>query len=255
MAIVSDHCRKFPLHPRATYASGEDRVDPHAWLADARAHIAPLPAHRIDELLPGNWKVSREEALAAEAACRRNATRSTPSPSNSVSTRISCKTFHRHDGQRTTSSGSAGSAKAASRRSPTRASRSSSACSKEKWHTGRIPSRSVEPPPPVAGAPMASVDIGPSEPPGRRQHKRRTSAPKLPATSWKVESGCIDADGEVVALVEPAFPVKPRSPASETVYFVDRNGPQQPSTLVYFHAFPYLSCRKRGGMQVAEAAR
>ena len=31
-------------------------VDPQAWLADVLARIATHPAHRIDELLPWNWK-------------------------------------------------------------------------------------------------------------------------------------------------------------------------------------------------------
>ena len=43
-------------------------VDPHAWLADVLARIASHPAHRIDELLPWNWKASREAAFAAAAA-------------------------------------------------------------------------------------------------------------------------------------------------------------------------------------------
>lgn len=33
-------------------------VDPHAWLADVLARIATHPAHRIDELLPWNWKAA-----------------------------------------------------------------------------------------------------------------------------------------------------------------------------------------------------
>ena len=32
-------------------------IDPQAWLADVLARIAGHPAHRIDELLPWNWKV------------------------------------------------------------------------------------------------------------------------------------------------------------------------------------------------------
>jgi hypothetical protein len=31
-------------------------VDPQAWLADVLGRIAEHPAHRIDELLPWNWK-------------------------------------------------------------------------------------------------------------------------------------------------------------------------------------------------------
>ena len=31
-------------------------VDPQAWLADVLARIAGHPAHRIDELRPGNWR-------------------------------------------------------------------------------------------------------------------------------------------------------------------------------------------------------
>jgi transposase len=43
-------------------------VDPHAWLADVLDRIAAHPAHRIDELLPWNWKMSREERCTAAAA-------------------------------------------------------------------------------------------------------------------------------------------------------------------------------------------
>jgi hypothetical protein len=31
-------------------------VDPQAWLAGVLARIAEHPAHRIDELLPWNWR-------------------------------------------------------------------------------------------------------------------------------------------------------------------------------------------------------
>jgi hypothetical protein len=31
-------------------------VDPHAWLADVLARIAAHPMHRLDELLPWNWR-------------------------------------------------------------------------------------------------------------------------------------------------------------------------------------------------------
>jgi transposase len=33
-----------------------NEVDPQAWLADVLARIAEHPAHRIDELLPWNWR-------------------------------------------------------------------------------------------------------------------------------------------------------------------------------------------------------
>ena len=42
-------------------------VDPQAWLADVLARIAGHPAHRLDELLPWNWR-SRRRAIAALAA-------------------------------------------------------------------------------------------------------------------------------------------------------------------------------------------
>lgn len=31
-------------------------IDPQAWLADVLARIADHPAHRLDELLPWNWR-------------------------------------------------------------------------------------------------------------------------------------------------------------------------------------------------------
>jgi transposase len=43
-------------------------VDPHAWLTDVLDRIAAHPALRIDELLPWNWKMSREETSTAAAA-------------------------------------------------------------------------------------------------------------------------------------------------------------------------------------------
>ncbi len=42
-------------------------VDPQAWLADVLARIAAHPAHRLDELLPWNWK-SGAAAISARAA-------------------------------------------------------------------------------------------------------------------------------------------------------------------------------------------
>ena len=42
-------------------------VDPQAWLADVLARIAGHPIHRLDELLPWNWKSARlrAESIAA----------------------------------------------------------------------------------------------------------------------------------------------------------------------------------------------
>jgi hypothetical protein len=39
-------------------------VDPQAWLADVLARIATHPAHRLDELLPWNWKGVKHAAAA-----------------------------------------------------------------------------------------------------------------------------------------------------------------------------------------------
>jgi hypothetical protein len=40
-------------------------VDPQAWLADVLARIAEHPAHKLDELLPWNWRAARETASRA----------------------------------------------------------------------------------------------------------------------------------------------------------------------------------------------
>jgi transposase len=40
-------------------------VDPQAWLADVLARIAEYPAHKLDELLPWNWRAARETASRA----------------------------------------------------------------------------------------------------------------------------------------------------------------------------------------------
>ena len=43
-------------------------VDPQPWLADVLGRIADHPAHRIDELLPWNWKCDDVPAAASAAA-------------------------------------------------------------------------------------------------------------------------------------------------------------------------------------------
>ena len=42
-------------------------VDPQAWLADVLARIAGHPAHRLDELLPWNWRANNKSATAFAA--------------------------------------------------------------------------------------------------------------------------------------------------------------------------------------------
>jgi transposase len=42
-------------------------IDPQAWLADVLARIAGHPAHRLDELLPWNWKVDATATTAVAA--------------------------------------------------------------------------------------------------------------------------------------------------------------------------------------------
>jgi transposase len=42
-------------------------VDPQAWLAGVLARIAAHPAHRLDELLPWNWRSPAQGASALAA--------------------------------------------------------------------------------------------------------------------------------------------------------------------------------------------
>jgi transposase len=40
-------------------------VDPQAWLADVLARIAEHPVHKLDELLPRNWRPLNAQACQA----------------------------------------------------------------------------------------------------------------------------------------------------------------------------------------------
>ena len=42
-------------------------VDPQAWLADVLARLPAYPHHRIDELLPWNWKSAKLRTQPAAA--------------------------------------------------------------------------------------------------------------------------------------------------------------------------------------------
>lgn len=41
-----------------------NNVDPQAWLADVLARIAEHPSQKLDELLPWNWRLKENVALA-----------------------------------------------------------------------------------------------------------------------------------------------------------------------------------------------
>ena len=38
-----------------------NNLDPQAWLADVLARIAAHPVHRLDELLPWNWRAPNKQ--------------------------------------------------------------------------------------------------------------------------------------------------------------------------------------------------
>jgi len=42
-----------------------NEVDPQAWLADVLTRIAEHPVHRLDELLPWNWRKTIDPKKAA----------------------------------------------------------------------------------------------------------------------------------------------------------------------------------------------
>ncbi len=42
-------------------------VDPQAWLADVLMRIAAHPAHRLEEMLPWNWRSKAQGAPALAA--------------------------------------------------------------------------------------------------------------------------------------------------------------------------------------------
>ncbi|MER8752196.1 transposase, partial [Mesorhizobium sp. M1050] len=44
-----------------------DDVDPQAWLADVLARLPAYPAHRIDDLLPWNWRSAKLRTQPAAA--------------------------------------------------------------------------------------------------------------------------------------------------------------------------------------------
>ena len=50
-------------------------ADPQAWLADVLARIASHPAHRLDELLPWNWKPNLDGPAAQAARPWRRSTK------------------------------------------------------------------------------------------------------------------------------------------------------------------------------------
>ena len=45
-----------------------NHVDPQAWLADVLARIAAHPAHKLDELMPWNWRPAQPARTVAQAA-------------------------------------------------------------------------------------------------------------------------------------------------------------------------------------------
>jgi transposase len=57
------HAAAAPLADFCTAAYIND-IDPLAWLADVLARIAAIPQSRLPELLPWEWKTSRQQQAA-----------------------------------------------------------------------------------------------------------------------------------------------------------------------------------------------
>jgi hypothetical protein len=54
-----------------------NHIDPQAWLADGLARIAEHPVHRLDDLLPWNWRDRRATLLSTNplrksTSCKRS---------------------------------------------------------------------------------------------------------------------------------------------------------------------------------------
>lgn len=63
-----------------TTTRGLNDVDPNAWLADVHARIADLPASRLHELLPQEWKLLRQSRQAHRPASCLAFTQRYPAP-------------------------------------------------------------------------------------------------------------------------------------------------------------------------------
>ena len=66
MRANTSHRRFHPHRRVGVIATAKlNDVDPQAWLADVHARIAALRHTRVHELSPWNWKVTRDQTLAA----------------------------------------------------------------------------------------------------------------------------------------------------------------------------------------------
>ena len=107
-------------------------VDPQAWLADVLSRIAAHPAHRLDELLPWNWRPPLESAIPLrrpDHARQQGLSRQDHRPRRQGSRRrrrLAPRRRPRNGRRGRRASGSTASTKTASWRSPTSESRTSS---------------------------------------------------------------------------------------------------------------------------------